>query len=86
MFKTQAREANMSAASLADELGGGVVGCGGGVSGIHDRDYPAVSGSGPEALAVRQGVEVTRVPLPAELVEVNICPPPLKKYLMRVMS
>ena len=62
----------MSAASLADELGGGVVGCGGGVSGIHDRDYPAVSGSGPEALAVRQGVEVTRVPLPAELVEVNI--------------
>ena len=68
----------MSAASLADELGGGVVGCGGGVSGIHDRDYPAVSGSGPEALAVRQGVEVTRVPLPAELVEVNICSP-LKK-------
>ena len=62
----------MSAASLAEELGGG----GGGVSGtIQNRDYPSVSGSGPEALAQRQRVKVTRVPLPAELVEVNIYPP-----------
>ena len=60
------------AASLAEKLGGGVVGGGGGVSGLQDRDYPAVSGSGPEALALRQGAKVTRVPLPAELVEVNI--------------
>ena len=62
----------MSAAPLEEELGGGVVGGGGGVSGIQDRDYPAVSGGGPEALALRQRVKVTRVPLPAELVEVNI--------------
>jgi len=57
------------AASLAEKLGGGVVGGGGGVSGLQDRDYPAVGGSGPESLALRQGVKVTRVPLPAELVE-----------------
>jgi len=57
------------AASLAEKLGGGVVGGGGGVSGLQDRDYPAVSGSGPESLALRQGAKVTRVPLPAELVE-----------------
>ena len=61
------------AASLAEKLSGGVVGGGGGVSGLQDRDYRAVSGSGgPEALARIQGAKVTRVPLPAELVEVNI--------------
>ena len=48
------------AASLAEKLSGGVVGGGGGVSGLQDR---AVSGSGgPEALAPRQGAKVTRVP------------------------
>ena len=61
------------AASLAEKLSGGVVGGGGGVSGLQDQDYRAVSGSGgPEALAPRQGAKVTRVPLPAELMEVNI--------------
>ena len=51
------------AASLAEKLSGGVVGGGGGVSGLQDRDYRAVSGCGrPEALAPRQGAKVTRVP------------------------
>ena len=59
-------------ASLAEKLGGGVVGGDGGVSGLQDRDYRAVSGSGPKALAPTQGAKVTRVPLPAEVVEVNI--------------
>jgi nuclear pore complex protein Nup155 len=34
---------------------------------VQDRDYP--SGSGPEAVAVRQRTKAQRVPLPAELVE-----------------
>ena len=61
------------AASLPEKLGGVVAGGGGGMSGLQDQDYRAVSGSGePEALAPRQGAKVTRVSPPAELVEVNI--------------
>ena len=76
------------AASLTEKLSGGVVGGGGGVSGLQDRDYRAVSGSGgPEALAPRQGAKVTRVPLPAaELVEVNIyiSSPAFEIYLLQL--
>ena len=77
------------AASLTEKLSGGVVGGGGGVSGLQDRDYRAVSGSGgPEALARIQGAKVTRVPLPAELVEVNIdiSSPAFEIYRGRVTS
>merc|ERR1719334_2838136 len=36
---------------------------------LQDRDYPAGGGSGPEAQALKQRTKVSRVPLPAELVE-----------------
>ena len=48
---------------LTDRLGGG------GLSGLHDRDYPAASGQPADSQALKLGVKVTRVPLPAELVE-----------------
>ena len=57
------------------------------MSGLQDQDYRAVSGSGgPEALAPRQGAKVTRVPLPAELVEVNIdiSSPAFEIYLLQL--
>ena len=49
-------------ASLSEKLGVGV-------SGLSDRDYPGISGHGPETQALKLGVKVSRVPLPAELVE-----------------
>ena len=49
-------------ASLSERLGVG------GVSGLTDKDYPAM-GQGPDSKALKLGVKVTRVPLPAELVE-----------------
>ena len=52
-----------TAGCLSDRLGGG------GMSGLHDRDYPGVSGQAVDTQALKLGVKVTRVPLPAELVE-----------------
>lgn len=51
------------AASLTERLGGG------GVSGLHDRDYPSMIGHGQDSKALKLGAKVTRIPLPKELVE-----------------
>ena len=52
-----------AASSLSERLGGG------GVSGLHDRDYPSMLGHAPDSKGLKLGVKVTRVPLPKELVE-----------------
>jgi len=57
------------ASSLAEKLGSVGASGSGVVSGLHDRDYPAMGVGGPESLALKPASKVSRIPLPAELIE-----------------